>query len=54
MLRNLSEKLEAHFPLITSGYSKVRISSLEDAFLIMMMKVNQCSKEIRKREKAKE
>ena len=33
MLRNLSEKLRAKFPLTTLGYSKVRISHLDDDFL---------------------
>jgi len=32
MLRNLSEKLGAKFPLTTLGYSMVRIAHHDDAF----------------------
>jgi len=32
MLRNLSEKLRAKFPLTTCGYSMVKIARLGDAF----------------------
>jgi len=35
MLRNLSEKLEAKFPLTAFGYSMIRIASLDDAFSII-------------------
>ena len=33
MLRNLSEKLGAKFPVTTFSYSMVRIAHLHDAFL---------------------
>jgi len=33
MLRNLSENLRAKFPLTTLGYSMVRITRRDDAFL---------------------
>jgi len=32
MLRNLSEKLRAKFPVTTHGYSRVKIARLDDAF----------------------
>ena len=32
MLRNLSEKLRAKFPMSTRGYSRVKIACLDDAF----------------------
>ena len=32
MLRNLSEKLRAKFPMRTRGYSRVKIACLDDAF----------------------
>ena len=32
MLRNLSEKLRAKFPMCTRGYSRVKIACLDDAF----------------------
>ena len=32
MLRNLSEKLRAKFPMSTRGYSRIKIACLDDAF----------------------
>ena len=32
MLRNLSEKLRAKYPVTTGGYSMVKIVPLDDAF----------------------
>jgi len=32
MLRNLSEKLRAKFPVTTHGYSRVKTAHLDDAF----------------------
>ena len=61
MLRNLSEKLGAKFPVTTFSYSMVRIAYLYDAFLDRIeleamqaqMKVNHCSTKKRKGKKRK-
>ena len=57
MLRNLSEKLRAKFPMSTRGYSRVKIACLDDAFSDVfeleatLQKVNHCRKKVRKGEK---
>lgn len=57
MLRNLSEKLRAKFPMSTRGYSRVKIACLDDAFSDFFeleaspAKGNHCRKKVRKGEK---
>ena len=57
MLRNLSEKLRAKFPMSTRGYSRVKITCLNDAFSDVsnwkqaLQKVNHWRKKVRKGEK---
>jgi len=59
MLRNLSEKLRAKFPVTTFSYSMVQIAILDDAFSEMFeleassVKVNHHTKKIRKGERGK-
>ena len=55
MLRNLSEKLRAKFPVTTHGYSMVKITCLNDAFSELFKlevspdKVNHCRQQKKKK-----